>query len=486
MKMRKLSLFSGIGGLDLAAKMAGMETVAFCEREPFPRKVLETRFPNIPIYDDVCTLTYEKLKEDGIVGPDRTIDIISAGYPCQPFSAAGKRRGKEDDRHLWPEVARLLGEIRPHWFVGENVAGHVTLGLDDVLTDLENLGYSAQPFIIPASAVGAPHRRDRVFIVAYTDKHATWRKSGEHDRQGRQSTGAFSSANVSSRDGQDDSERAQSRRELEQLFIEQFGEHTSWGNVVNAEYLGPHGSAIGRSAHTPSNHDTQGQKEALKPKRTSGQTNSEVMVHSAIEGLSIGGSTEFETSAAQDQTGVGIESKRSGDCEETLAHTDSIGNACPNRHHDIPKRSANSQEWQYPQFRPSDSGQSESMANASSIGQSQPGEPVQPCHSKTSKNGQTSEFVHVRVGREWPAKRRLGGILDGFSKWLDEYPWPAGMGQEQHDWEPPRTAVNVPDRVARLKALGNAVNPIQAFPVFYVISRIHDYMVHRPSDSQTS
>lgn len=164
--MNHLSLFSGIGGIDLAAEWAGMKTVAFCEREPFPQKVLKKHWPDVPIYDDVKTLTRARLIEDGIIGDGRTIDIISAGYPCQPFSNAGERKGQDDDRHLWPEVKRLLEEIGPRWFVGENVAGHVTLGLDDVLSDLGNIGYTAQPVVIPAAAVGASHRRDRVFILA--------------------------------------------------------------------------------------------------------------------------------------------------------------------------------------------------------------------------------------------------------------------------------------------------------------------------------
>ncbi|MEJ8306642.1 DNA (cytosine-5-)-methyltransferase [Saccharibacillus sacchari] len=172
--MRKLSLFSGIGGIDLAAEWAGMETVAFCEREPFPRKVLEKHWPGRPIYDDVRTLTREKLEEDGIIGPTRTIDLISAGYPCQPFSNAGKRRGKEDDRHLWPEVARLLREIRPRWFLGENVAGHITLGLDDVLDELADIGYDTQTFVIPAASVGAPHQRYRVFILGYAEHNGSY------------------------------------------------------------------------------------------------------------------------------------------------------------------------------------------------------------------------------------------------------------------------------------------------------------------------
>ena len=168
MSYRVLDLFSGIGGFSLGLERAGMETVAFCEIEPYPRKVLAKHWPGVPIYDDVRTLTKERLDADGI-GP---IDVISAGYPCQPFSTAGERRGAEDDRHLWPEVNRLISEYRPSWFIGENVSGHISMGLDQVLSDLEGQGYTWGSFIIPACAVGADHRRDRVWIIAYPNgKH---------------------------------------------------------------------------------------------------------------------------------------------------------------------------------------------------------------------------------------------------------------------------------------------------------------------------
>lgn len=160
--MKALSLFSGIGGIDLAAEWAGIETVAFCEREPFCQKVLAKHWPNIPIYDDVCTLTKERLEQDGI----GTIDLIFGGYPCQPFSLAGDRQGQNDDRHLWPEYFRLVQAIRPRWVIGENVVGHLTLGIDGVLYDLESALYSARAFIIPVASVGANHKRERIFIVA--------------------------------------------------------------------------------------------------------------------------------------------------------------------------------------------------------------------------------------------------------------------------------------------------------------------------------
>jgi len=185
--LKVLDLFSGIGGFSLGLERVGMETVAFCEIDPFCREVLKKHWPDVPIYEDVRELK----------GGDIAADIICGGYPCQPFSVAGQRRGEEDDRHLWPEVARLLSEVRPRWFIGENVAGHISMGLDEVLSDLEGQGYDAQTFVIPACAVDASHRRDRVWIVAYNAKQF----DGEHNtkqskRQIQQFGECISSTNV--------------------------------------------------------------------------------------------------------------------------------------------------------------------------------------------------------------------------------------------------------------------------------------------------
>lgn len=143
----------------------GWETAAFIEWDKDCQKVLAKNFPNVPIYGDIKEFRYEQDR----IG---TIDLICGGFPCQPFSTAGKRKGKADDRHLWPEMLRTIREVRPAWVVGENVAGLVTMDggrvFDEICSSLEDEGYSVEAFIVPACAVGAPHRRDRVWIVANT------------------------------------------------------------------------------------------------------------------------------------------------------------------------------------------------------------------------------------------------------------------------------------------------------------------------------
>jgi len=162
--MKVLDLFSGIGGFSLGLERAGFETVAFCEIEDSPRQILANHWPGVPIYDDVRKLTGNRLAADGI-----TADVICGGFPCQPWSLVGKRRGTQDDRHLWPEYYRLIRELKPRWIIGENVYGFIDMGLDQALSDLESEGYTAEAFVIPACALRFDHRRDRVWIIAYAD-----------------------------------------------------------------------------------------------------------------------------------------------------------------------------------------------------------------------------------------------------------------------------------------------------------------------------
>jgi DNA (cytosine-5)-methyltransferase 1 len=178
MVVKVLDLFSGIGGFSVGLEKAGFETAAFCEIEEYPRAVLRKNWPDIPIYRDVKQLTGERLWADGIVP-----DVIVCGYPCQPFSVAGKQLAERDERHLFPEVLRLVRDIRPRWCIFENVSGHIKLGYDTVATSMENEGYSVWTYIIPACAVGAPHKRDRLWIVAYSNRDDGWNGRGSEPQE---------------------------------------------------------------------------------------------------------------------------------------------------------------------------------------------------------------------------------------------------------------------------------------------------------------
>ena len=201
--MKHIGLFEGIGGFSLAARWAGWETVAWCEIDPFCQKVLSFHFPEAQQHGDIKTTDFSIYRGK--------CDILTGGFPCQPYSAAGKRLGKDDDRHLWPEMLRAILEIQPTWIVGENVRGLTNWNggvvFDEVQTDLEALGYEVQSFILPACAVNAPHRRDRVWIVAYRDHN------GQVTAENRQGMGA---GNDSDKAGENEAEQFAGRAVSEQ------------------------------------------------------------------------------------------------------------------------------------------------------------------------------------------------------------------------------------------------------------------------------
>ncbi|MFD5020050.1 DNA cytosine methyltransferase [Paenibacillus sp. NPDC058367] len=435
--MNHLSLFTGVAGVDLAAEWAGIRSVAFCEREPFPQKVLRKHWPDVPIYDDVCTLTKEVLQRDGILSRTRTIDIISAGFPCQPFSAAGKRGGTDDERYLWPEVVRILQEVQPTWFVGENVAGILSMAEPDgaaqvesrtvqsgeeedfyeavftqqeimlfgnICKDLEDIGYEVQPFVVPAAAVGAKHLRERVFIVAYANS----RKREERMQRGVRANKEETDARVDDR-------------------LARFGENSE--SLANPDSFRDNGQG---ECRTYGNWQEIMQKRELSQHGFSNDSQNVANTNSEPSGgLSFGKGTQ--------DTGSSFS------CED--------------------------------------------VADTSSFGRQGQRKLIQPIDSKTCGERKTSESLNVCFGTERTTQSLLGGSPNELSSWMDgsgvnpldafgeyiaNYPQPAPLGMDQYNWEPPRVATGVRERTGRLKALGNAVDPLQIYPVMAAIKAIND------------
>jgi DNA (cytosine-5)-methyltransferase 1 len=189
--MKVISLFSGIGGFELAAQWMGWTPVVSCEINDFGNKVLSHYWPEAYHHRDVKTLTYEKINKEVSerFGKDWKADgtILVGGFPCQPYSSAGLRKGKEDDRHLWPEMLRVIKETSPDWIVGENVRGILNwnggLVFREVIADMEAEGYEVAAFLLPACSVNAPHKRDRVWFVAHANRSDDGRKPRENDRE---------------------------------------------------------------------------------------------------------------------------------------------------------------------------------------------------------------------------------------------------------------------------------------------------------------
>lgn len=236
MKRIHIDLFSGIGGASLAADTVwGRENLEhiFCDNEPFAQQVLRKHWPKAKIYGDIRAFTntswqrQQKVKRGLTFITDKDDNrtyLLTGGFPCQPFSQAGRRKGTEDDRHLWPEMLRVIREFRPTWVIGENVAGFVTwsggLVLRQVLSDLEGEGYEIQAFVIPAVAVNAPHRRDRVWIVAHS---ASGRERiGQPERSGRRKS------KKAIRDRDSDAPNARPERQKKQQQQTKGNEQYSW------------------------------------------------------------------------------------------------------------------------------------------------------------------------------------------------------------------------------------------------------------------
>jgi DNA (cytosine-5)-methyltransferase 1 len=265
--MKHGSLFSGIGGFDLASEWMGWENVFHCEWNPFGQKVLNYYWPNAITYHDIT-------KTDFTIHRGR-IDIITGGFPCQPYSSAGKRLGKEDERHLWPEMLRAIREIQPTWIVGENVRGLTNwnggLVFDEVQSDLEAQGYEVTPFLLPAASVNAPHRRERIWFIAYNASYSNllrFDKCIQYDEvntsEGRLDALSHINKGDVNGDATDSESKRSQRLHKTRIKNEQHREDSKvWGNITGHHKENNRGNSINKDASDSNGFGLRGQSDRI-------------------------------------------------------------------------------------------------------------------------------------------------------------------------------------------------------------------------------
>ena len=491
-----LDVCSGIGGFSLGLEATGgFDTVAFCEYDEFCRKVLNKHWPEVPIYKD--------LKEIGNE-PTRLIqefDLICGGIPCQPFSLAGKQKGKEDDRHLWPYMYEIIKHKKPTWVIVENVGGFVNVALDDVCLDLETEGYATQSFIIPACGVSAPHRRERIWILG---KLMDDSKRNEHIEEIRGGDGE--EREDEKRQGEEDSTSRISSG-ASGLRVSDQG-HEGKGHVVNTDNLGSllssHETERGGSASRHSEGklergssdvaDSKSNGEdgvSRKPKSEHGQGDTRLESSSSDNGRSERESSQDVADTNGDREkrnqseyrqGSGLK-QNSSNARETEDVADPSSKRSQGHRGEHGLREASEEEQTLGGGEERDVSNTESVrgssdnnngrstqSNRESRVQSESGgersskgtgEDVPHSGGERGRSGQTDRQDAEDVGeltgdtqhREGNTQPGLGGMDDGVSSRLD--------GHQGFITEPdiPRVAEKIPDRVNRLKALGNSIVP---------------------------
>ena len=405
--MTGLSLFSGVGGLDLAFEWAGGTVTAMCEIDPFCRKVLRKHWPRVTLFEDVREV------KGADVG---TVDVVYGGFPCQPFSLAGDRKGRDDTRYLWPEFSRLVGEIGPRWVVAENVPGILSIAADDVCQDLERLGYCVGVWNFEALAVGAPHRRARIFFVAHAGRGMRQRCAVSGEVRGIPKVGA--TIGVERSGGPSLSDPALLQREAvgrgeSERVLQALGNSEGWGRDHRRDRtnLGPF----------------PGEDDA--PRGTGAH-------------LSDSASGEWDV-ASSAEPGEHLERFEAGGFCGDLSDSDGMRKL--------------QQEGSILEFAGWPGDIREEIA---------PYPDRQRCEKQWDGIPAEQKLGGAERCSQGEPESGLGGVVDGLPPWLDGSIW----GCEPEDV--PRVSRGVPDRVARLKALGNAVVPQQAYPIFRAIAEI--------------
>ena len=459
--LRALSLFSGIGGLDLAAHAAGIKTEAFCEIETFPTAVLNKRFPGIPVFPDIT-----KLKGGALRG---SVDVVHGGFPCQDLSVAGVQKGLEDEEGkptarsgLWFEMLRVIDEIRPRYVVAENVRGAVNLALDTVYSGLVGEGYKVYPYVISASAVGAPHQRERLFVVGVREDVANTLSGRLSEAWSREQAAGITGEDTRCPVADSVNERLQRGERPEALR----GEGSSAPKPASQC-----GQDVRKLWPTPNCRDTRrGCRQfqlthAVDLQNEADKGGTLWPTPQAVDG-SCGGIISPDDTYVQKESGLFRKINRNGtDGSVGLARIVKL--------------------WPTPRANKIGGSTSEGyglcLQEAVNGGRDTK---LWPTPTGTERSG-----INPNTGRGAGLSKVNGGQLnpdwveqlmnfpegwtdlevDEPSKWVG---WPALLGQEQYPYEFPRTTTGCKDRAKRLKALGNAVVPAQAYPFFRAIVEI--------------
>jgi len=470
MTWRMLDLFSGIGGFSLAAQWVWedeLEIVAFCEIDKYCQKVLHKHWPNVPIIEDVRDVKMETLdntKCSGYLGQscevkteqdsdrqkDRLslssgsngVDLLTGGFPCQPFSVAGKRKGKEDNRFLWPEMFAVIKEIRPRWVVAENVAGIIRMALDDCLSDLEGEGYSTGTVIIPACAVNAPHRRDRVWIIANRDNGGWWKLfQQEQIKRGNITTDIGSNGKIQYMAYPESRGEISTQQSRQWNGIEQGSQDESDADKFNDNRTRFHSGRLPQFTETRISKECRSTQsrlgfsnDGISPKMDGGRINGSSKERRSEEILQKLWKRIDEENLQREVRG--LRSISSQEILQSELYGTGICQACAIKIGII--ETGGQIPWK-------------DLRNLWGYGE----------HSQTSHRRESFE----RLSREYP------DLLLSLSHYT---PPPCSSCWSDGSWESgiPRVAMGVKERVNRLKSLGNAIVPQVAYQIFKAIKEI--------------